>query len=40
MLDAVYAIVMRMVTLILRFTPYGILALMANTLLVPTLKLF
>ena len=31
MLDAVYAIVMRMVTLILRLTPYGVLALMAKT---------
>ena len=34
MLDAVYAIVMRMVTLILRLTPYGVLALMAKQLLV------
>ncbi|MFI8707408.1 L-cystine transporter [Bacillus sp. NPDC077411] len=31
MLDAVYAVVMRMVTLILRLTPYGVLALMAKT---------
>ncbi|EEL49360.1 L-cystine transporter [Bacillus cereus] len=31
MLDAVYAIVMRMVTLILRLTPYGVLALMTKT---------
>ncbi|MDD1368300.1 cation:dicarboxylase symporter family transporter, partial [Bacillus sp. MHSD17] len=31
MLDAIYAIVMRMVTLILRLTPYGVLALMAKT---------
>lgn len=30
-LDAVYAVVMRMVTLILRLTPYGVLALMAKT---------
>ena len=36
MLDAVYAIVMRMVTLILRLTPYGVLALMAKQLLVAT----
>ncbi|WP_026571615.1 MULTISPECIES: L-cystine transporter [Sediminibacillus] len=31
MVNAVYAVVMRIVTLILRLTPYGILALMANT---------
>ncbi|WP_020063302.1 L-cystine transporter [Bacillus sp. 123MFChir2] len=31
MLGAVYAVVMRMVTLILRLTPYGVLALMAKT---------
>lgn len=30
-MNAIYAIVMRIVTLILRLTPYGILALMANT---------
>ncbi|WP_138420247.1 L-cystine transporter [Aquibacillus sediminis] len=30
-MNAVYAIVMRIVTLILRLTPYGILGLMANT---------
>lgn len=29
--DSVYAVVMRIVTLILRLTPYGILGLMANT---------
>ncbi len=29
--NAIYAVVMRMVTLILRLTPYGILGLMANT---------
>ncbi|MFC4402812.1 L-cystine transporter [Gracilibacillus xinjiangensis] len=31
MVNAVYAVVMRIVTLILRLTPYGILGLMANT---------
>ncbi|TFB18926.1 L-cystine transporter [Filobacillus milosensis] len=31
MIDAVYGVVMRIVTLILRLTPYGILGLMANT---------
>ncbi|QTM98729.1 cation:dicarboxylase symporter family transporter [Sediminibacillus dalangtanensis] len=31
MVNVVYAVVMRIVTLILRLTPYGILALMANT---------
>jgi uncharacterized protein len=31
MVEAVYAVVMRIVTLVLRLTPYGILALMANT---------
>ncbi|SHG38955.1 L-cystine transporter [Ornithinibacillus halophilus] len=31
MVNAVYAVVMRIVTLVLRLTPYGILALMANT---------
>lgn len=31
MIDAVYSVVMRIVTLILRLTPYGILGLMANT---------
>ncbi|WP_242218742.1 L-cystine transporter [Bacillus cereus group sp. BfR-BA-01380] len=31
MLDAVYAVVMRMVTFILRLTPYGVLALMVKT---------
>ncbi|NGP45925.1 L-cystine transporter [Bacillaceae bacterium SIJ1] len=31
MVDAVYAIIMRVVTLILRLTPYGVLALMVNT---------
>ncbi|NWO12118.1 L-cystine transporter [Virgibacillus sp.] len=31
MINALYAVVMRIVTLILRLTPYGILALMANT---------
>lgn len=30
--DAVYAVVMRIVTLVLRLTPYGILALMAKTI--------
>ncbi|WP_054955868.1 L-cystine transporter [Paenibacillus dakarensis] len=32
MIRALYAVVMRMVTLILRLTPYGILALMAKTI--------
>ncbi|RUT31740.1 L-cystine transporter [Paenibacillus zeisoli] len=32
MVDAVYAVVMRIVTLVLRLTPYGILALMAKTI--------
>ena len=32
MVDAVYAIVMRVVTLILRLTPYGVLAIMTNTI--------
>lgn len=32
MVEAVYAIVMRIVTLVLRLTPYGILALMAKTI--------
>ncbi|WP_433945195.1 L-cystine transporter [Paenibacillus sp. SN-8-1] len=32
MIDAVYAVVMRIVTLVLRLTPYGILALMAKTI--------
>ncbi|MFC0299598.1 L-cystine transporter [Virgibacillus soli] len=31
MVNAVYAVIMRIVTLILRLTPFGILALMANT---------
>ncbi|WP_047983839.1 L-cystine transporter [Ornithinibacillus californiensis] len=31
MVNAVYGVVMRIVTLVLRLTPYGILALMANT---------
>ncbi|HLR52831.1 MAG TPA: L-cystine transporter [Candidatus Avamphibacillus sp.] len=31
MVNAVYAVVMRIVTLILRLAPYGVLALMANT---------
>lgn len=31
-IDAVYAVVMRIVTLVLRLTPYGILALMAKTI--------
>ncbi|MFD2637377.1 L-cystine transporter [Piscibacillus salipiscarius] len=31
MIDAVYSVVMRIVTLVLRLTPYGILGLMANT---------
>ncbi|KAB8127233.1 L-cystine transporter [Gracilibacillus oryzae] len=31
MINAIYAVVMRIVTLILRLTPYGILGLMANT---------
>ncbi|MUK89594.1 cation:dicarboxylase symporter family transporter [Ornithinibacillus sp. L9] len=31
MINAIYAVVMRIVTLILRLTPYGILALMATT---------
>lgn len=31
MVNALYAVVMRIVTLILRLTPFGILALMANT---------
>src|SRR5699024_1699253 len=31
MINAIYAVVMRIVTLILRLTPFGILALMANT---------
>ncbi|MBP2079931.1 L-cystine transporter [Oceanobacillus polygoni] len=31
MVNAVYAVVMRIVTLVLRLTPFGILALMANT---------
>lgn len=31
MVDSIYAIVMRVVTLILRLTPYGILAIMTNT---------
>ncbi len=31
MVDAVYAVVMRIVTLVLRLTPYGILALITNT---------
>lgn len=30
MVDAVFAVVMRLVTIILRLTPYGVLALMAN----------
>ncbi|WP_394356228.1 L-cystine transporter [Bacillus changyiensis] len=30
--DAVYAIIMRVVTLILRLTPYGVLAIMTNTI--------
>src|SRR5699024_4144752 len=30
-INAIYAVVMRIVTLILRLTPFGILALMANT---------
>src|SRR5690625_7444058 len=29
--NSIYAVVMRIVTLILRLTPFGILALMANT---------
>lgn len=32
MVDAVYAIVMRVVTLILRLTPYGVLAIMTKTI--------
>ncbi len=32
MVDALYAIVMRVVTLILRLTPFGVLALMTNTI--------
>ncbi|MBR3118053.1 L-cystine transporter [Oceanobacillus profundus] len=31
MVNAVYAVVMRIVTLVLRLTPFGVLALMANT---------
>lgn len=31
LIDAVYAVVMRIVTLVLRLTPYGILALITNT---------
>lgn len=31
MVNSIYAVVMRIVTLVLRLTPYGILALMANT---------
>lgn len=31
MIDAIYSIVMRIVTLVLRITPYGILAIMAKT---------
>ncbi|WAA08851.1 L-cystine transporter [Fervidibacillus albus] len=31
MVNAIYAVVMRLVTLILRLTPYGVLGLMANT---------
>ncbi|KAB7704788.1 cation:dicarboxylase symporter family transporter [Bacillus aerolatus] len=31
MIDAIYSIVMRIVTLVLRLTPYGILAIMAKT---------
>lgn len=31
MVNAIYAVVMRLVTLVLRLTPYGILGLMANT---------
>ncbi|MBU8788475.1 MULTISPECIES: L-cystine transporter [Bacillus] len=32
LVDAVYAIIMRVVTLILRLTPYGVLAIMTNTI--------
>ena len=32
MVDAVYAIIMRVVTLILRLTPYGVLAIMTKTI--------
>lgn len=38
MIRALYAVVMRMVTLILRLTPYGILALMAKTIAGTDLK--
>lgn len=31
-INALYAVVMRIVTLILRLTPYGVLALMTNTI--------
>lgn len=32
MVDAVYSIIMRVVTLILRLTPYGVLAIMTKTI--------
>ncbi|AQR77104.1 L-cystine transporter [Paenibacillus larvae] len=38
MTNAVYAVVMRIVTLILRLTPYGVLALMTNTIAKTNIK--